>query len=139
MDRKLTIIDEITRVQKFQYCRYPAYRPSFASIRGERKTPGFTNFMASVINLCEHALRNCEDSDMVGISIRNEVNMRDKVIGISFRRKDQLSTDTILNFWQKFTQSNSRFNGLDKLVLGVHSLKIPVGFGGVCIKPKVDH
>jgi hypothetical protein len=76
---------------------------------------------------------------MVGISVRNEVNMRDKVIGISFRRKDQLSTDTILNFWQKFTQSNSRFNGLDKLVLEVHSLKIPVGFGGVCIKPKVDH
>ena len=48
-------------------------------------------------DLCEHALRNCDDSDMVGISIRNKVNMRDKAIGISFRRKDQLLTDVILN------------------------------------------
>jgi hypothetical protein len=55
--------------------------------------------------------------------------MRDKAIGISFRRKDQLSTDVILNVWQKVTQSNSRFNALDKLVLEVHSVKMPVGFG----------
>jgi len=68
---------------------------------------------------------------MVGISIRNEVNMRDKAIGISFRRKDNLSTDVILNVWQKVTQSNSRFNELDKLVLEVHSVKMPVGFGRV--------
>jgi len=43
---------------------------------------------------------------MAGISIRNEVNMTDKAIGISFRRNDQLSTDVILNVWQKVTQSN---------------------------------
>ena len=55
--------------------------------------------------------------------------MRDKAIAISFRRKDQLSTDVILNVWQKVTQSNSRFNALDKLVLEVHSVKMPVGFG----------
>ena len=66
---------------------------------------------------------------MVGISIRNEVNMRDKAIGISFGRKDRLSTDVILNVWQKVSQSNSRFNALDKLVLEVHSVKMPVGFG----------
>ena len=72
---------------------------------------------------------------MVGISIRNEVNMRDKAIGISFRRKDQLSTDEILNVWQKVTQSNLRFNALDKLVLDVHSVKMHVGFG-VGIKTK---
>jgi len=28
------------------------------------------------------------------------------------------------------TQSNSRFNALDKLVLEVHSVNMPVGFGG---------
>ena len=85
--------------------------------------------MASVTNLFEHALRKSNDSDMVGISIRNEVNMRDKAIGISFRRKYHLSTDVILNVWQKVTQSNSRFNALDKLVLEVHSVKMSVGFG----------
>jgi hypothetical protein len=54
--------------------------------------------------------------------------MRDKAIGISFRRKYQLSTDVILNGWL-VTQCNSRFNALDKLVLEVHSVKMPVGFG----------
>jgi hypothetical protein len=43
----------------------------------------------------EYALRNCQDSDTVGLTIRNEVNVQDKVIGISFRRKDQLSEDVI--------------------------------------------
>ena len=66
---------------------------------------------------------------MVGISIGNEVNMKDKAIGICFRRKDQLSTDVILIVWQKVTQSNSRFNALDKLFHEVHSVKMPVGFG----------
>jgi len=95
-------------------------------------------FMASVTALCEHALRKCDDSDMVGKSIRNEVNMRDKTIGISFRLKYQLSTDVILNVWQKITQSNSRFNALEKLVLVVHSVKMPVGFGVRVESPKVE-
>ena len=70
-----------------------------------------------------------DDSDMVGISIRNEVNTRDKAFGISFRRKDQLSTDVILNIWQTVTQYNSRFNALDKLVFEVHSVKMPARLG----------
>ena len=87
-------------------------------------------FMVSVNNLCEGALRNCDDSDIVGISIRNEVNMWDKAKGISFRRKDQLSTDVIFHIWQKVTQSNSRFDALDIMVIEVHNLKMDVGFGG---------
>ena len=35
----------------------------------------------------------------------------------------------ILKVCQKVTQSNSCFNALDKLVLEVHSVKMPVGFG----------
>jgi len=86
--------------------------------------------MASETNIYEHALQNCDDSDMVGVSIPNEVNMRDKAIGITFRRKDQLSTDVILNVWQKLHNLTSSFNSLEKLVLEVHSVKMPVGFGG---------
>jgi len=67
---------------------------------------------------------------MVGISIRNEVNVKDKAIGISFRRKDQLSPDVILHVWEKVTQSNSRFSAFDTLILEIHSVKMPVGFGG---------
>jgi hypothetical protein len=121
-----TIIEEITR----QYRCFNT-RGTLLSIRllapgeGDEIHP-VSHFMASVTSLCEYALKNCDDSKMVGISIRNEVNMRDKAIGISFRRKDQLSTDEILNVWQKVTQSNSRFNALDKLVFQVHSVKMPV-------------
>jgi hypothetical protein len=92
--------------------------------------------MASVTDLCDHALRNCDDWDMVDTSIRNEVNLRGNAIGISFRRKDQLSSDVILNVPQKVTQSNSRFNALDKLFLEVYSVKMPVGFGGDGTKAK---
>jgi len=126
MDQKFTIIDEITR----EYRRFNT-RGTQLTVRlppPEERDP-FSHFIASISSLCDYALQNCDNSDVVGISIRNEVNMRDKAIGISFRRKDQLSTDVILNVWQKVTQSNSRFNVLDKLVLEVHSVKMPVGFG----------
>ena len=127
MDQKFTIIDEITR----EYRRFNT-RERQLTVRlspPDDRDP-VSHFIASVSSLCEYVLQNCDDADMVGISIRNEVNMRDKAIGISFRRKDQLTTDVILNVWQKVTQSNSRFNALDKLVLEVHSVKMPVGFGG---------
>ena len=38
---------------------------------------------------------------MVGITIQNEVNQNDKAIGISFRRKDQLSGDVIWSVLEK--------------------------------------
>jgi len=128
MDRKFTILDEITR----EYRRFNT-RGTQLTVRllPPDEIDPVSHFIASVSSLCEYALQNCDDSDMVGMSIRNEVNMRDKAIGISFRRKDQLSTDVILYVWQKVTQSNSRFNALDKLVLEVHSVKMPVWFGSV--------
>jgi hypothetical protein len=88
-----------------------------------------THFLDSVSDLLQYALRDCEDSDIEGVTIRNEVNVQDKAIGLSFRRKDQISADVILSVWEKVTQSNSRFNALDTLVLQVHSVKMPVGFG----------
>ena len=65
---------------------------------------------------------------MVGIAIHNESNQNDKPIGISFRRREQLSVDAI---WSVFevTQSKARFNALDTLTVVVHSVTMPVGFG----------
>ena len=57
------------------------------------------------------------------------MNKWDKAIGISFRCKNLLSTNVILNVWQKVTQSNSHVNALDKLILEEHSRKMPLGFG----------
>ena len=54
-----------------------------------------THFIDSMSDLFEYALRISDVSDMVGVKISNEVNMQDKTIGISFRRRDQLSADVI--------------------------------------------
>jgi hypothetical protein len=87
------------------------------------------HFLASVNELFEYVLRDSSDSDMVGITIRNEVNENDKVIGLSFRRRDQLSADVIWSVFEKVSQSNSAFKALDRLVVTVHSVRMPVGFG----------
>ena len=91
-------------------------------------------FQASVSELFEYALRNFQDSDMVGLTIRNEVNVQYKAIGISFRRKDQLSEEVNWSVFEKVAQSNARFSALDKLVMVVLSIKMPVGFGRVKTK-----
>ena len=55
--------------------------------------------------------------------------MQDKAIAISFRRKDQVSEEVIWSVFNKVAESNARYNALDKLVVVVHSVKMPVGFG----------
>jgi hypothetical protein len=97
-------------------------------------TDPVTHFLNNMTELFEYALRNSNDSDMVGITIHNEVNQNDKPIGISFRGKDQLSADVVWSVLEKVTQSNARFNALDRLVIIMHSVRIPVGFGRVTTK-----
>jgi len=82
-----------------------------------------------VKDLFESVLNDVDDSDLVGITIRNQMNQNDKPIGISFRRKDQLSGDVIWRVFERVSQSNSRFNAFDTLVVIVHSIKMPGGFG----------
>jgi len=86
-------------------------------------------FLASVNDLFEYALQDVSNSDMVGITIQNQVNQNDKPIGISFRKKDQLSGEVIWSVFEKVSQSNSRFNALDTHVVTVHSVKMPFGYG----------
>jgi hypothetical protein len=85
--------------------------------------------MSSLDELLEHALRNVAPSDMVGISIRNTENQTDRAIGLSFRQRDQISPDVIWSVFEKVTQSNARFNVLDKLIIDIHSVTMHVGFG----------
>ena len=66
---------------------------------------------------------------MVGVTIHNEVNLLDKAIGFSFRRKDQLSEEVIWSVFSKVAQSNARYNAMDRLIVVVQSVKMPVGFG----------
>jgi hypothetical protein len=92
------------------------------------------NFAASINDLFEHALQGSADGDMVGVAIRNDVNQNDRDVGISFRRRDQLSADVIWSVFERVAQSNARFNALDTLTIVVHRVGIPVGFGRVKTK-----
>jgi hypothetical protein len=67
---------------------------------------------------------------MVGITIRNEVNVQDKAIGLRFRRKDMVTENVLWGVFGKVAQSNAIFNALDELVVEVHSIRMPIGFGG---------
>jgi len=66
---------------------------------------------------------------MVGITISYEVEVKDRAIGISFRRRDQITGDVIWSVFENVAQSNARFNALDTLVMTVHSVKMPIGHG----------
>jgi hypothetical protein len=130
---KFPIEEEITR----QYRRFNAVGTQLTVrlLPGEDPKP-MSHILASVSDLFEHALQNCDDSDMVGITISNDENVQNKAIGISFRRRDQLTPYVIWSVFGKVAQSNARFNALDKLVLNIYYVKMPIGNrnGGITTK-----
>jgi len=134
MARRFEIDDTIRR----QYRRYNAVGTQLTV----RILPPAGNidpvghFLAGLKELFEYALQDVSNSDMVGIIIQNQVNLNDKPIAISFRRKDQLSGEVIWSVFEKVSQSNARFNALDTLVVTVHSVQMPVGYGKHAIKSK---
>ena len=75
-----------------------------------------SHFLDRVTELLDYALRDLDGSDMVGITISNEVEVKDRAIGISLRRRDQITGDVI---WSVFevAQSNARYNALDTSVM----------------------
>ena len=93
MARRFDILDRNTR----QYRRYSAVGMQITArlIPPSDNSDPVTHFLASVNDLFGHVLHDVGDGDMVGITIRNQVNQNDKSVGISFRRKDQISADGI--------------------------------------------
>jgi len=96
---------------------------------GQDSNP-MSHFLDRVTEVFDYALRDLENSDMVGITISNEVEVKDTAIGISFRGRDQITGDVIWSVFEKVAQSNARCNALDKLVMTVHSVRMPIGNGG---------
>jgi hypothetical protein len=66
---------------------------------------------------------------MAGISIHNADNQQNRPIGLSFRRRDQISRDVLWSVFEKVTQLNVRYQALYTLTFQVHSVRTPVGFG----------
>jgi hypothetical protein len=55
------------------------------------------------------------DRDLVGLRILNTENVQDKVVGIIFRRRDQLKPDLAWEIFSKVIQSNARFGLTERL------------------------
>jgi hypothetical protein len=87
MSRYFTVPNEITR----HYKRFNAYEREL-TVRSTAPPPAsaaardsIRHFAKSVDELFEYSLRDLEPGDMVGISIHNADNRRDRPIVLSFR------------------------------------------------------
>ena len=132
MARRIEIEDTIKR----QYRRYNAVGTQLTVrlLPPEDNSYPVGHFLANMNELFDYVLQDVSDEDMVGITIKNQVNQNDKPIGISFRWKDHLSGEVIRSVFENVSQSNARFNALDTLVVTVHSVTMPVGYGKHAIK-----
>ena len=104
MDRRFKIEGEITR----QYRRFNAVGTQL-TVRLKHpldKENPVSHFLTSVNNLFENALQGDSESDMVGITIQNEVNKNDKAIGISFRHKETVIRGRELERFRKSVPVN---------------------------------
>jgi hypothetical protein len=50
------------------------------------------------------------------------------------RRRDQLTENVVWSVFANVAQSNARFKAQDQMIVEVHSVRMPVGFGGVKTK-----
>jgi hypothetical protein len=72
--------------------------------------------------------------DLVGLRIRNNKNVQDKVVGISLRRRDQLKSDVMWSVLWKVIQNNAMFVLTDCLEVHLDHVRMPAGNGGVKTK-----
>jgi hypothetical protein len=74
---------------------FPKFNTTGRSLIIKFKLPGQEREPSAYLNECITALTNylvdeVADRDLVGVRIRNTENVQDKVVGISFSRRDQL-------------------------------------------------
>ena len=72
----------------------------------------------------------------MGLRIRITENVQDKVVGISFRRRDQLNPDVVWGVLGNFVQSNARFGLCDRLEVHLDHVRMPAGNGRTAEKTK---
>jgi hypothetical protein len=124
MSRYFTVQNEITR----HYRRFNAEGREL-TVRLNSPPPArdpAQHFASSVDEVFEYSLRDLAPNDMVGISIHNADNQQDRPIGLSFRRRDQISRQVLWSVFEKVTQSNQ---ALDTPTFHIHSVRMHTGFG----------
>ena len=76
------------------------------------------------------------DRDLVGLRIRNTENVQDMVMGIRFRRRDQLNSDVVWNALGKVVQYNAVFGLSDRLEVHFDLVRMSAGNGTMAGKTK---
>jgi hypothetical protein len=95
---------------------------------GEEQEP--TSYLQECITrLTNYLVDQVPDRDTVGLTIRNTENVKDKVVGISLRRRDQLKPDVVWDVLGKVIQSNARFGLTDRLEVRLEHVRMPAGNG----------
>jgi len=75
------------------------------------------------------------DRDLVGQRIRNTENVQEKLVGISFRRRDQLKPDVVWGVLGKVVLSNAMFGLSDRIEVHLYHM-LPAGDGKTAEKTK---
>jgi len=74
--------------------------------------------------------------DLVGLRIRNTENVKNKVVGITLRCRDQLKPDVVWAVLGKVIQINARIGLSDRLKVHLDHVKMPAGNGKRAEKTK---
>ena len=77
--------------------------------------------------LNNYLVNDVRDSDLVGLRIRNTDKVQYKLLGISFRRGEQLKPDVVCGVLGKVVQSNAWFGLCDRLEVNLDHVTIPIG------------
>jgi hypothetical protein len=97
---------EILSEDRRQYRRFNTIGTEFTLSLKTPTEPGTNpvkHFLSVMKDLFEHVLKGVPESDMVAINNRNDVNQNDSAVGISFRRRDQLSAEVICSVFESVT------------------------------------
>ena len=79
--------------------------------------------------MTNYLVDDVRDRDLVGLRIRNTENVQDKLVGISFRRRDQLKPYVVWGVLGNVLQSIARFGLCDRLDVHLDHVTMPVGNG----------
>ena len=86
--------------------------------------------------LTNYTVKEVRDRDLVGLRIRNNENIQDKLVGICFRRRDQQKPNVVWGVLGKVVQSNARFGLSDILQVLSDHVTMHAGNGTTSEKTK---
>ena len=79
--------------------------------------------------LTNYLVKDVRDRYLVGLRIRNTENVQDKLVGISFRSREQINPDVVWGVLGKVVQSNAWFGLYHRLEVHLNNVRMPNGKG----------